>query len=148
MNKPFHYFRLLAGLALAAAQPAAAQDDKKQDDKKVYTYAEQMPELPGHGGPAAISAAVQQRFRYPADALRNHIEGRIFVQFTVSATGEVADVRVIKGLSASTDAAAVDAVRQLPRFEPGRQDGQPVAVSFTMPITLRMVRLPAGSGPR
>ncbi|AWM32024.1 hypothetical protein DDQ68_03960 [Hymenobacter nivis] len=65
------------------------------------------------------------------------MEGRVFISFVISTTGEVKDVKVLKGLSASCDEAAVNAVKVLPRFIPGKQNGRPVAVAFTVPVAFK-----------
>ena len=95
---------------------------------KPYLYVEQMPQLPGGGGTAAIVAAIQKAARYPAPALGNQIEGRIFVSFVVNSLGEVSDVKVIKGLGYGLDEETIRAVKSLPRFIPGKQNGRAVSV--------------------
>jgi|SRR6476661_3728957 len=107
-------------------------------ENKVYTYVEQMPELPGGGGNAAIVAAIQKATRYPPLALRNQVEGRIFVSFTVNAQGDVSDVKVVKGLGSGLDEETIRAVKTLPKFRPGKQNGRAVSVSFTVPITFKI----------
>lgn len=107
-------------------------------DTKVYTFVEQYPELPGGGGQPAIVAAIQKAVRYPPLALRNQVEGRVFVSFTVSAQGDVSDVKVVKGLGSGLDEESVRAVRTLPKFIPGKQNGRAVNVSFTVPITYKI----------
>lgn len=99
---------------------------------KVYTYVEQMPQLPGGGGTAAVSAAIRQ-LMVGASSCR----GSLFVSFTVKSDGTIGDAKIAKGLSASCDAATLAAVAKLPRFKPGRQGGQAVAVGFTVPVTFR-----------
>ena len=59
-------------------------------ENKVYTYVEQMPQLPGGGGNGAIVNAIQKAVKYPPLALRNQVEGRIFVSFTVNPQGDTA----------------------------------------------------------
>lgn len=118
-------------------------------DGKIYTYVEQMPQLPGGGGNAAIINAIQSRVMYPAQAIQQRVEGRVFVSFTVGENGTVRDARVVKGIGMGCDEAVIAAVRQLPQFTPGRQVGRPVPVSFTVPVTFRMVApavAPANSG--
>jgi protein TonB len=107
-------------------------------ENKVYTYVEQMPSLPGGGGNAAIVAAIQKATKYPSLALRNQVEGRIFVSFTVNAQGDVSDVKVVKGLGSGLDEETVRAVKTLPKFIPGKQNGRAVSVSFTVPITFKI----------
>ena len=107
-------------------------------ENKVYTYVEQMPQLPGGGGNGAIVAAIQKATKYPPLALRNQVEGRIFVSFTVNAQGDVSDVKVVKGLGSGLDEETVRAVKTLPKFIPGKQNGRAVSVSFTVPITFKI----------
>jgi TonB family protein len=118
---------------LTLAQPAAAQGSSDED--KVYTYVEQMPQLPGAGGNQAIVAAIQERLVYPEQARRDNVTGRVFVSFTVSTEGGVKDAKIIKGLGSGLDEATLAAVSQLPRFIPGKQNGRAVSVSFTVPVT-------------
>ena len=103
-----------------------------------FIWVEQMPELPGGGGQAAIVAAIQKAVRYPAKAVANGVEGKIFASFTVNAKGEVTDVQIVKGLGAGLDEETMRAIKTLPRFVPGKQNGREVNVSFTVPITYRI----------
>ncbi|OGX90751.1 energy transducer TonB [Hymenobacter coccineus] len=107
-------------------------------DTKVYQYVEQMPQLPGGGGNAAIVAAIQKNTKYPRMAQNNGVEGRIFVSFTVNAEGDVSDVKVVKGLGSGLDEETIRAVKTLPKFIPGKQNGRAVSVSFTVPITFKI----------
>ena len=125
-----------AFLLLLLARPAAAQSDKEYvPETKIYTYVEQMPELPGGGGLAAVVAAIQERLVYPAQAQRDKFTGRVFVSFTVGQTGQIRDIKLLKGLGGGCDEAALQAVRRLPALVPGKQNGRPVPVSFTVPVT-------------
>ena len=105
---------------------------------KPYTYVEQMPQLPGGGGTAAIVAAIQKAVRYPSLALRNGVEGKVFVSFTVDPKGDVTDVKIVKGLGSGLDEETMRAIKTLPRFIPGRQNGREVSVSFTVPVTYKI----------
>ncbi|MBJ6111032.1 TonB family protein [Hymenobacter sp. BT523] len=127
---PFFAFLLVL---LALARPAAAQGEAEEE--KVYTYVEQMPTLPGNGGNQAIVAAIQERLVYPEQARRDNVTGRVFVSFTVTPTGGVKSIKIVKGIGAGCDEATVAAVSQLPRFIPGKQNGRAVSVSFTVPAT-------------
>ena len=100
----------------------------------VYTYVEQMPQLPGGGNSGAIVAFIQKNLAYPNVAAADRREGRVFISFIINNQGEVQAPTIVKGLSAPYDAAVLAAVRKLPRFEPGKQAGQSVAVSLTVPI--------------
>jgi protein TonB len=102
-------------------------------DTKVYTYVEQMPVFPG--GQEALLQYIGKNIKYPAMALRNQIEGKVFVAFTVNPDGQVQDVKVTKPLGGGCDEEAVRVIKTLPRFSPGKQNGRAVSVSFTVPVT-------------
>jgi protein TonB len=130
-----HSLMLLAALA---AVPVTAAAQTAPVDNKVYTYVEKMPQLAGGGGVVAIVRAIQERVVYPSEALRAQAQGRSFVKFIVAADGTVRQAAIVMGFRPDCDSAVVQAVRQLPRFEPGIQEGKPVAVSFTAPVTFRI----------
>jgi TonB family protein len=111
-------------------RPAPPQPTTSTGDK-IFTYVEQMPQLPGGGGQPAIVQAIQNKLVYPVG---EKTEGRVFVKFTVAADGAVHDTEIVKGLTPTFDSAVLAAVKQLPQFEPGKQNGKPVAVTFTVPI--------------
>ncbi|WP_083321179.1 M56 family metallopeptidase [Hymenobacter glacialis] len=104
----------------------------------VYTYVENMPQLPGGGGNKAIVEAIQRNVIYPKSALANHTEGRVFVSFYVDSEGQVKGAKIVKGLDPAIDAAVIAAVQKLPRFTPGTQGGKAVAVTFTVPIMFKI----------
>ena len=110
----------------------------------VYTYVEQMPELPGHRGTAAIVENIQRHLIYPKVPAAEQHAGRVFASFIVTDKGEVQAAEIIKGLSAAYDEAVLKAIQQLPRFVPGKKDGKAVNVSFTVPILFAMAPLPSG----
>ena len=92
----------------------------------------------GDGGFVAIVMAISGNVKYPRDALKAQIEGRVFVKFMVNKQGQVKDIELVKGVFPSLDQSAMQAVRALRAFTPGHQDGQAVAVSFTVPITFKI----------
>ena len=132
-------FVLLSCSLLLFSHVATAQNRiAKPTTHKVYTYVEQMPQLPGGGGPEAIVSAIQRHVTYPSRALLAQVEGRIFVNFVVNPDGRVEKIKILKGLVSDCDSVVVQAVKQLPRFSPGRLKGQAVWVQFTVPVTFRI----------
>ncbi|MBU6120685.1 energy transducer TonB [Hymenobacter siberiensis] len=106
------------------------------DSAKVYTYVERMPQLPGYGGSgAAVAAAIRDRLS--AAGAGGCGESRVFVTFVVTAAGAVTDARLLKGVGGRCDEATLTAVRQLPTFTPGQLHGRPVAVSYTVLVSMR-----------
>ena len=106
------------------------------ETKKVYESVEQMPEFPG--GVEGLMRYLQQNVQYPPMAVQNNVQGRVIVQFIIDETGQVGDVEVVRSVSEEVDAEAVRVVKSLPKFEPGRQGGEPVSVWYTLPIAFKM----------
>ena len=100
-----------------------------------FSYVETMPTFVG--GEEALRKYLQHNLRYPPEALRNGIAGKVFVSFVVSATGAITDVEVVKGLGYGTDAEARRVISAMPAWTPGRQNHRAVAVRYALPITFR-----------
>lgn len=98
-----------------------------------YFPVEPMPELPGK---QPIVAAIQQRVIYPPQALRANASGRVFVTFTITPSGRVQDILVVKAFRRDCGLAVVNAVRKLPHFKPRlKKYGN---VRYVAPITFRI----------
>ena len=111
-------------------------EEPAPQSKKVYNSVEQMPEFPG--GEYALMKYLQQNIQYPPSAIQNNVQGRVVVQFIIDETGQVGDVKVVRSVSEEVDAEAVRVIKSLPNFEPGRQNGEPVAVWYTLPVSFMM----------
>jgi protein TonB len=108
---------------------------QQADVKKAYTYAEQMPELPGGGGQQAIINKFFKNF-HPSEAAIRGERSRPIVHFEVGADGVVRQIRMhTSSNSANLDSAMLAAIRAFPRFTPGRQNDKVVTVSFNLPIS-------------
>jgi len=129
-------FTLLSMFALEVAVPQPTIAQTKPADPPVYTYVEQMPELPGGGGQAAVAAAVMKGVTWPAivDDGNMRYSGIRFA-FIVNPDGSTRDeAMVTSSNNHSIDQAILAAVRQLPKFKPGQQSGQPVSVRCSFSI--------------
>ena len=106
------------------------------DSDEVFRAVEQMPVFPG--GDAALMKYIDSHLQYPPTAMENGIQGRVIVQFVVTKTGKIGDVKVIRGVDSALDAEAVRVVKTFPDFIPGRSNGKPVNTWYTLPITFRL----------
>ncbi|UOQ66733.1 energy transducer TonB [Hymenobacter volaticus] len=118
-----------------AGSDTAGSTTKAPPAPTIFLTAEIMPEF--LGGQEALQRYMQKNLRYPSLALRNNIEGKVYISFTVMADGSVADVQVLKGLGYGTDEEAARVVRNMPAWKPGQQNKHAVSVRYTMPITFR-----------
>ena len=136
-SQPLLHRLLLLLLALTiTAGTAAAQSYRAAlaDTAQVFSFAEQMPALPGGGGNLALVKAVQKLVQLPAEVREGRTEGRVYVRVVIGVSGVARQAAVVQRLSPACNAAALTAVRHLPRLLPGRYNGQPVAVLLTVPV--------------
>lgn len=103
-----------------------------EEDTKVYTVVEQNPVFPG--GDAALLKYVNSHIKYPEIARDQEIQGVVTLRFVVLEDGRVGEVQVVKSLESHCDAEAIRVIKSLPRFTPGKQQGKPVRVWFTLPV--------------
>ena len=95
---------------------------------------------PGFNGGDAneFSKWVNSQLKYPEQAKKDKIQGRVTLQFTVGADGVVRDARVIRGAHELLDAEALRVVSASPKWEPGVQNGEPVNVTYTFPVIFQL----------
>jgi TonB family protein len=103
---------------------------------EVYTVVENQPNFPG--GMEQLGKYLSDNLKYPAAAERANVEGRVFVSFIVTTTGEVKNVRILKGIGFGADEEATRVVAAMPRWKPGSQDGVPVNVQYNLPINFAL----------
>ena len=81
---------------------------------------------------------VYANLKYPDDAVRDGIQGRVMVDFIIDKDGKVTDVRVVRGVDPELDAEAVRVISASPKWRPGRMNGQKVRTSVTVPVEFRL----------
>ena len=110
---------------------------ENSDFVDVYAIVEQMPEFPG--GQEALDKYIKETYKY-AEILNEYqldISGRIFVYFIVETDGSISNVKVLRGLEEHFDEEAVRVVKSMPHWIPGKQNGQPVRVAFTLLVIIK-----------
>jgi TonB family protein len=103
-----------------------------RQDVNVFYIVEEMPEFPG--GEDALRQYISEAVNYPDSANKNGIQGKVYVSFIVAKDGSVVDAKIARGVDPLLDKEALRVVSSLPKWEPGKQDGKPVNVSYTVPI--------------
>lgn len=104
----------------------------KHDVDDTYTIVEVMPTFPG--GQEGMVKYLKKNLKYPESAIKDSIQGKVFVQFVVSKTGEIENVKVIRGVRNDIDEAATKVVKEMPKWTPGSQNNRPVNVVFNLPL--------------
>jgi len=103
---------------------------------QIFTIVEKQPVYPG--GMTAFYQFVQKKLKYPSQARRMGIEGKVFVEFVVDKKGNITDVRAVKGIGAGCDQEAVRVIKNSPKWQAGKQRGKAVKVRMILPITFKL----------
>ena len=137
-----------AGMPAEAAAPETAAADSlrgrvagvtvgaSKDDGRVFDVVEEQPRYPG--GTNALMTYLRDNIKYPAEAAKAGIQGKVIVQFVIGKDGTVRDVKPIRNVSPELDAEAVRVVAAMPKWVPGYQRGEAVNVRYTLPVNFRM----------
>ena len=112
------------------------EEKPKEVKEEIFRSVEQMPQFPG--GDAALMKFLQSHINYPPMAAENNVQGKVILQFVVEKDGKVGEVKVARSVDKDLDREAIRVVKTLPRFTPGRQNGQPVRVWYTLPVTFKL----------
>jgi TonB family protein len=128
MSQMMNVYLLL--LLVLTTQNAFAQTDSVESTS-VILVTEPIPHFPG--GYATLNKFMRKNLAHPKQTPRIH--GRVLVEFVVNKDGSLSDFRVVKGLSESYDASALDMVRKMPAWIPARMDGVPTTTKMVLPVT-------------
>ncbi len=114
----------------------ATVDNNKGPEEQIFTSVEQMPVFPG--GDRAMMEFLAQNIKYPTTAQEHNIQGKVVLQFVVTKTGEIGEVKIVKPVDPELDAEALRVVKLLPKFIPGKSEGKDVAVWYTLPVYFKL----------
>lgn len=78
------------------------------------------------------------QLKYPEQAVKENLTGKVIVQFTISKTGDVKDIKVLRGAHPALDAEALRVISMSPKWTPGQVKGEPVNVTFVFPVIFNM----------
>jgi len=122
-----------AEIAALSKEKANAESPVKG---KVFTVVEEQPKYPG--GNQEMFKFLGRNIKYPTKAANNNVQGKVFLQFVVTTDGDVRDIKVLKGIGAGCDEEAARVLALFPKWTPGKQDGKPVNVQFTLPVNFQL----------
>ncbi|RXQ90971.1 TonB family protein [Ancylomarina salipaludis] len=108
------------------------EEEEEEDEEQIIFVVEVMPEFPG--GTDALLKYLAQNVKYPEEARKMKIQGRVYVGFVVDINGDIIDVRIQRGVHSLLDAEALRVIKAMPKWKPGQQRGKPVRVNYTIPI--------------
>ncbi len=116
-----------------ALKYSSAKDDA---DGIVFDVVENMPSFPG--GFAVMMEWLSKNIKYPKDAFDAKQEGRVIAQFVVEKDGSVSNIHIIRSIYPSLDAEAIRVLKTMPKWNPGKQNGQNVRVKYALPVHFRL----------
>lgn len=111
-------------------------EEPKEEVEEIFTIVED-PASPV-GGMTAFYQYVGDKIKYPPQARRMGVEGRVFVEFVIDKDGSITDVKAVKGIGAGCDEEAVRILQSAPKWKPGKQRGKPVKQRMVLPITFKL----------
>ena len=126
-----------ARVAVVEAAPVEVTEVVQQEvSQKIHEVVEQPPQFPG--GQSALLSWLSQNIHYPPVAEENGIYGRVVVSFVVESDGSISNVQVVRGVDPSLDKEAVRVTKAMPKWLPGKQNGQAVRVKYNLPVTFKL----------
>lgn len=147
-------FALLVAGNISCSQDASQTEDAKEEvvapvspeakeapadstaKEEVFMVVEQMPEYPG--GMKEMLKFLQENVKYPENAMKNNVQGRVIVQFVVEKDGTPTEFKVLRSVDPDLDAEALRVMKAMPKWKPGMQKGQVVRVKFTVPVSFKL----------
>ena len=147
-------FALLVAGNISCSQDASQTEDAKEEvvapvspetkeapadstaKEEVFMVAEQMPEFPG--GMKEMLKFLQENVKYPENAMKNNVQGRVIVQFVIEKDGTPTEFKVLRSVDPDLDAEALRVLQTMPKWKPGMQRGVVVRVKFTVPVSFKL----------
>ena len=124
---------LMTLVLLFSFMTSTAQTKK---NNMVYDVVEVMPQYPG--GQIAMLKYIMENIKYPKQAMKEGIQGRVTVSFIVEKDGRVSNVRLLRSVQSALDKEAIRVVKSMPKWTPGKQNGKPVRVRFNLPVMFKL----------
>jgi protein TonB len=111
-------------------------EEPKEDVDEIFTIVEET--ATPKGGMSAFYKFVGSKLKYPPQANRMGVEGKVYVEFVINRDGSIVDARVVRGIGAGCDEEAVRVVASSPPWNPGKQRGKSVRQKYTLPIIFKL----------
>lgn len=137
MKKIFYillFFCLLNTPAVLAqnSDTTSASSASTPPEEKIHKYVEEMTEFPG--GHKAMITYLQNNLRYPKKDRKEKLGGRVFATFIVLSTGEIKDIKILRGVSPTIDAEVIRVIGLMPKWKPATLHGKPVSTLYNLPV--------------
>ena len=111
--------------------------EEEPEEQTIFEVVENMPDFPG--GQAALMQYLAKNIKYPTIAQENGTQGQVIAQFVIQADGTLSDLKIVKSVDPLLDAEAMRVIKEMPKWQPGKQRGIAVATRVTVPIRFRLM---------
>lgn len=105
-------------------------------EEDVFVVVEEDPEFPG--GMEALYRYLASNIKYPENAKKERIQGKVYVSFVIEKDGSVSNIKVLRDIGGGCGEEAVRVVKQMPKWKPGRQRGKRVRTQYNLPINFNL----------
>ncbi len=136
MRKVLFVLALLLSAHTAMYAQSNQRTERNASDEKIFDVVEQPPSFPG--GQAALMSYLSKSVKYPEEALKDNVQGRVIVGFIVEKDGSVSNAKIIRGVDSALDKEAIRIVMSMPKWTPGRQNGKNVRTKYNVPVNFKL----------
>jgi protein TonB len=112
------------------------EEEEEIVEEEVFTIVESMPEFPG--GQKKMFEYLGKNIKFPPAAKANGIQGKVYVNFTIGKSGEIRDIKILRGVHELLDKEAIRVIKAMPKWKAGKQRGKAVSVSYNLPINFKL----------
>ena len=123
-------------VAFEANRSEKEKPEGTPDPNKAYDVVEEMPQFPG--GPSKLFEFLARNVMYPAEAEKAGVQGRVIVSFVVEKDGSISNAKTVKAIHPALDAEALRVINSMPKWMPGKQNGESTRVKYVVPVTFRL----------
>jgi protein TonB len=106
------------------------------DPNRIFPIAQEMPAFPG--GEEELFKFLEKEMKYPDFALKNSIEGIVYLTFVINRDGTVGDIKLLRGVDNFLNDEAIRVVKKMPKWKPGKQNGNAVRVQLNLPVKFKI----------
>lgn len=136
MRKVIFVLALLLSAHTAMHAQNNQRTERNASDEKIFDVVEQPPSFPG--GQAALMSYLSKNVKYPEEALKDNVQGRVIVGFIVEKDGSVSNAKIIRSVDSALDKEAIRIVMSMPKWTPGRQNGRNVRTKYNVPVNFKL----------
>jgi tonB family C-terminal domain len=127
---------IIGGLLFSSCGSSKRMETKAVNDSEEVASVTDLESIPVFRGD--LNRYLSKNVKYPADALKQKIQGKVYVQFIIETDGSITNARVLRSVHPLLDAEALRVIRNMPNWKPGIQRGKPVRVSYMVPVGFRL----------